>query len=263
MDQHSSRRATLRNLGIGLAAGMTSLAALSQKAAATEASLIAPGANGLHDLTARLSRAPRRRDFKNVPMVLTKPDDWDHQALEEVIAYQNGPKQVWDNTDIASPWLNLMRNSMNTQIWSFKNPDFLIVSATHGLAHLALFDQETWDKYQLAKLTGSKFARNTLLAASTVTGEDPKNYEAEAGPYSSHDNNVATLMRRGAVFLACHNTTWEISERLITGGINPDKLSHEQLAAELTNHVAPGAVLTPGIVGTLVQLQSAGFHYAK
>jgi hypothetical protein len=28
-------------------------------------------------------------------------------------------KQVWDNTGIASPWLNVMRNSLNTQVWSF------------------------------------------------------------------------------------------------------------------------------------------------
>lgn len=32
---------------------------------------------------------------------------------------------------------------------------------------------------------------------------------------------------------------------------NPDKLSHEALAAELTNHLIPGVVLTPGAVGTL------------
>jgi hypothetical protein len=46
-------------------------------------------------------------------------------------------------------------------------------------------------------------------------------------------------------------------------GINPDKLSHPELAAEFTNHLIPGAVLTPGVVGTIPQLQLAGYHYAK
>jgi len=49
---------------------------------------------------------------------------------------------------------------------------------------------------------------------------------------------------------------------LIRNGSNPDKLSHEALAAELTNHLIPEAVLTPGAVATLLKFQEAGFHYA-
>jgi len=90
-------------------------------------------------------------------MILTEPDQWDHEALDAVMAYRPNPKQVWDNTEIGSPWLNLMRNALNAQIWSFKHPDFLSVSATHGTAHLALYDQSMWDKYDLATLAGGKF----------------------------------------------------------------------------------------------------------
>ena len=46
-------------------------------------------------------------------------------------------------------------------------------------------------------------------------------------------------------------------------GVNPDHLSHERMAAEFTNHLIPGVILTPGIVGTLPQLELAGFQYAK
>ena len=46
-------------------------------------------------------------------------------------------------------------------------------------------------------------------------------------------------------------------------GDNPDHLTHPQMAAEFTNHLIPGAVLTPGIVGTLPDLELAGFQYAK
>ena len=35
------------------------------------------------------------------------------------------------------------------------------------------------------------------------------------------------------------------------------------MTAELTNHLVDGVVLTPGIVGTLPELQLAGFAYAK
>jgi len=46
--------------------------------------------------------------------------------------------------------------------------------------------------------------------------------------------------------MACHNAIWELAAALIETGINPDKLSHPELAAELTNHLVDGAVLTPG-----------------
>jgi hypothetical protein len=70
-------------------------------------------------------------------------------------------------------------------------------------------------------------------------------------------------MRRGVVFLACHNAIAEQADRLIKKDVNPDKLSFEQLTAELTNHLIPEVVLTPGVVATLPLLQQAGFHYAK
>ncbi|MFP3541103.1 hypothetical protein, partial [Pseudomonas sp. SIMBA_044] len=60
-----------------------------------------------------------------------------------------------------------------------------------------------------------------------------------------------------------HNSIWETAQKLIDAGTNPDKLSLEALAAELTNHVLPGVIVTPGAVATLVELQQSGFHYAK
>jgi len=75
-------------------------------------------------------------------MILDEPEQWDSDAIATVLAYKGAAKLAWDNTDLAGAWLNGMRNSMNSQIWSFKEPNFLCVSATHGTAHLALYDQE-------------------------------------------------------------------------------------------------------------------------
>lgn len=221
------------------------------------------GAGRLHTLTAALARSPRHRDFKSVPMILTKPSEWDSEALNLILHYRGGPKQVWDNTAIASPWLNLMRNSMNTQVWSFQHPDFLCVSATHGSAHLALYDNVIWDKYHLAKLTKGKFANNKLVTEPAGAHANPKYYEDAEGVFSPHDNSIPVLQKRGAVFLGCHNEVWELTMKLHKKGINPDHLSHEAMAAEFTNHLIPGVVLTPGIVGTLPELELAGFQYAK
>ena len=195
-------------------------------------------------------------------MILDHSDLWDDVALREVIAYRGDRKQVWDNTDLESPWLNLMRNSVNAQVFSFGHSDFLAVSATHSSAHLALFDQDMWSKYRFAEIAGGDFKTNTLIVRKAAPAElsdfqDPRSIFGPAG------NTIPALQSRGVVFMACHNAIWEITGKLLAKGVNPDRLSHEAIAAELTNHLIDGVVLTPGIVATIPELQQAGFHYVK
>jgi hypothetical protein len=264
MKTSSGRRFALRAMGLGMVAGAVAFPAFGiGSASAAEPSLLPSAAKSLEDLAARLRRAPRRRDFKTVPMILSDPEQWDHEALSAVIAYNGAPKQVWDNTGIASPWLNVMRNALNTEVWSFRHSDFLVVSATHGTAHLGLFEPAMWEKYRLATLAGGKFHSNTLIAQQQGAAGDRENYENPAGVFSSDDNSIPALQRRGVVFLACHNAIWELAAHLIAAETNPDELSHEALAAELTNQLIDGVVLTPGIAGTLAELQRAGFTYAN
>jgi intracellular sulfur oxidation DsrE/DsrF family protein len=124
-----------------------------------------------------------------------------------------------------------------------------------------LFDQSMWDKYELAALAGPKFQSNTLIVAKPAPAafldhEDPKSVFGPLG------DTIPALQQRGVVFLACHNAIWEVTAKLIARGTNPDHVSHEAVAAELTNHLVDGVVLTPGIVATIPELQQAGFHYA-
>ena len=265
MDNFAARRRALKTMGLGLA--MAGGAAMVAGPAAASPSLGVPvlpeGAGTLHALMERLAKAPRRRDFKTVPMILDDKDQWDDVALREVMAYRPNPRQVWDNSAIESPWLNLMRNSLNAQIWSFKHPDFLAVSLTHGSAHLALYDEAMWDKYQLTRLAGDKFKTNSLIEEKKAASADPKDYEDPKGVFSPDDNSIPMLMRRGVVFMSCHNAIWEQAGKLIEKGIDPDKLGHEKVAAELTNHLVEGVVLTPGAVATIPELQQVGFHYIK
>ncbi len=260
----TGRRDALRGMGLAIAAasaaGIASAPAMAAGTAAP-APLIPTGAGDLRMLMERLAKAPRRRSFKSVPMILTEPDQWDHEALNEVLAYAPKTKQCWDMTKIDGPWLNLMRNALNSQVWSFKHPDFLVVAECHGTAQVALYDEAMWDKYQLTRLAGDAFKTNTLLISKPAEQANAGNFEDPAGAFSPADNSIPALMRRGAVFMSCHNAIWEQAAALLKANMNPDKLSHEALAAELTNHLVPGVVLTPGAVGTLPELQAAGFHY--
>ena len=264
MNVITGRRGVLRTFALTVATSAIGLASAraAHATAAAESALTPPGATHLDALKKRLAQAPRRRDFKAVPMILNHQEQWDHEALTEVFSYRPAPRQVWDNTDIGGPWLNLMRNALNSQIWSFKHPDFIAVSVTHGTAQLALYDPAIWEKYQLTKLAGDEFKTNTLIIEQKSAAADAANYENPAGPFSGEDNSIPALMRRGVVFMSCHNAIWEHAGALMKTGINPDKLSHDVLAAELTNHLVDGAVLIPGAAGTLPELQQVGFHYA-
>jgi hypothetical protein len=260
----AGRRGVLKTLALTAATGVIGLASARAEPATAdvESPLMPPGATHLDALKKRLAQAPRRRDFKTVPMILSRQEEWDYEALTELLSYRPAPRQAWDNTDIAGPWLNLMRNALNTQIWSFKHPDFLAVSVTHGTAQLALYDPAIWEKYQLTRLAGDEFKTNTAITERKLTSADSANYEDPAGSFSGDDNSIPALMRRGAVFMSCHNAIWEHAAALIRFDINPDKLSLAGLAAELTNHLVEGVVLIPGAAGTLPELQQAGFHYA-
>ena len=91
-----SRRAMVAGGGV--------LAVVTGTAQAAVTTDLAPSEAGkLKALAERLSKAPRRRDFKAVPMILTSSDQWDHEALSEVLAYSGGPKQVWDCLLYTSP----------------------------------------------------------------------------------------------------------------------------------------------------------------
>ncbi len=115
----------------------------------------------------------------------------------------------------------------------------------------------------MAKLAGGDVTRNTFIVAPPASAHDPLDFQSPEGAFSSKDNSIVVLQRRGVVFMACHNAIWEQVERLSAAGHNPDYLPVDRIAAELTNHLIPDVVLTPGAVATLVNLQQAGFAYSR
>ena len=164
MKFNAERRGALAGFGAGVIASW--LSESGPVNAALPVTLAPDNAKNLRELLRVLAGIPRRRDFKTVPMILDDPDLWDAASIAAVLAYTGGPKQAWDNTDLAGSWLNGMRNSMNVQIWSL-------------------------------------------------------------------------------------------------AGQNPDHLTVDAIAAELTNHLIANVILTPGIVGMLVNLQQSGFAYSR
>src|SRR3982074_3023000 len=81
----AGRRAALQSFGLGLVAGAVGLATagFGVAQAAVPPALTPTGAGQLNALMERLAKAPRRRGFKTVPMILTDPQQRDHEALSE------------------------------------------------------------------------------------------------------------------------------------------------------------------------------------
>lgn len=215
----------------------------------------------LERLNVALALAARCRSFVSVPLVVRERDQWDHEASELVLAYRNRARQVWECTDIQGPWLNLMREAVNGQVFAFGNPGFLAVAALHGMAHLALFDQFAWDTYNLSSLGGGTGPMNAFLArnASATPADD---IQAPAGYYGPESNNIPTLQDRGMVFIACHDSIHAIARNL-SKARHGTLAEADKIAADLTNHLAPGVVLVPSVVAFLVELQRVGYTYAK
>jgi intracellular sulfur oxidation DsrE/DsrF family protein len=260
--QSESRRNALRM--VGMAAGALAMVKFAPACAGgmaqavAAASAVPADAGALAALTQRLAAAPRRRSFTRVPFLVDQPDLWDHEAAGELLAYRGNPRQVWENSDIAAAWINLMREAMNGEEFAHHHPDFLAVSATHGNAHVSLFNQSMWDKYPLTELTGGAATRNTFIIEKPGVAPTDDHHDMQ-GFYGVANNNITTLQRRGAVFVACHDSIHAISRHLaIKSSSDPDVI-----AADLTNNLIPGAVLVPSVVAFLVELQRVGFTYAK
>jgi intracellular sulfur oxidation DsrE/DsrF family protein len=215
----------------------------------------------LKRLTERLAAAPRRRNFETVPLIVKDADYWDHEAATELLSYSYNYKQVWDNDELGVAYLGLMREAINGQVFAQRRPDFLAVSATHGLAHLALFSQPMWDKYQLARLTGGKSTSNTFMVEPDGVSESD-DLEKPTGFYGPADNNIVSLQNRGAVFIACHDSIHAIS-RTLHGGAGLAAVAPDTIAADLTNNLIPGVVLVPSVVAFIVDLQHAQYTYVK
>jgi intracellular sulfur oxidation DsrE/DsrF family protein len=244
-----SRRLAL--LGAGGAAAL----------AAAPATAAGPDGPALAALSRRLAAAPRRRGFAAVPLVVDRPELWDHEASAILLDYPGGPKQVWECTDIAAAWPNLMREAINGQVFAHGHPDFLAVAAVHGTAHLALFSQAMWDKYGLAANTHGSLTRNEMVVERPgVSPED--DIQKLDGFYGPGNNNIVSLQRRGAVFVACHDSIHAIA-RGIYAARGAEAGAADEVAAELTNNLIPGTVLVPSVVAYLAEAQRAGFTYAK
>ncbi len=64
------------------------------------------------------------------------------------------------------------------------------------------------------------------------------------------------------VFVACHDSIHAISRDLHKSAEHSE-VSADEIAADLTNSLVPGAVLVPSVMAFIAELQRTGYSYAK
>lgn len=261
LDKPTSRRFALGALGASAVAAVTVGASPVSAKEKTAYPATSQGGRKLRNLSAKLAKAPRRRDFTSVPFMADRKDLWDHEASAVLLGYDGGPRQAWEASEISAAWLNLMRESMNGQVFAHGNEDFLAVAAVHGTAHHSLFSQTMWDKYGLAEMAGSKSKRNDFIVGKSGATEKDDHQDVN-GFYGPANNNIPSLQKRGAVFVACHDSIHAIA-RAIASKESNSGMPADAVAADLTNNLIPGVVLVPSVVAYLAELQDARFTYAK
>src|SRR5215475_16059191 len=103
----STRRGALRALGQGTLA-LSLAGALASQADADPAPPV-PSHGALSSLARTLAALPRRRGFQAVPFILSDKKFWDHEAADALMSYSAPRRQMWEATELAGPWLTLMR----------------------------------------------------------------------------------------------------------------------------------------------------------
>ena len=219
MSYDADRRLALKGLGAGLVTA--GLVAGGSAQAAGEAALAPPGARTLHDLTERLAVIPRRRDYKTVPMILDSDGMVGRRRAQRGVRVQGRPQAVLgphrSRRPLAQPdaqfaqYRDLVVPPPRLPV-RFRDPRSRPSRALRS-GHVGQVPARQDRRRQRR--------RNTFTAVPPAAAHDAADFQALEGAFSSKNNSITVLQRRGAVFLACHNAIWELSERLSAAGRTP------------------------------------------
>jgi intracellular sulfur oxidation DsrE/DsrF family protein len=171
----------------------------------------------------------------------------------------------WPNLANAIIFANI-RNGINAAVFSYGVPEdqMQVVVQAYASASAATYDDFVWAKYRLGEAfkvldpaTGQPATRNIWYrSANPKPATRPS---AQADPYYA-DTSIEGLHRRGVLFLTCHQSIHAHAAAAVADGRNPDNLTANQIAEEISAHLVPGTIMIPGGVLELVRLQDKGYR---
>jgi intracellular sulfur oxidation DsrE/DsrF family protein len=140
-----------------------------------------------------------------------------------------------------------------------------VVVQAYASAIAAMYDDFIWQKYRFGEFANITDPTTKQPAVRNIWYASPNPAPASiptdrANAYYS-DTSIQGLQRRGVLFLACHQTIHAHAGALAADSTrNADKLSADQIVADIQAHLIPNALLVPAAVGELVRLQDKGYR---
>ncbi len=205
--------------------------------------------------------------------IVWKENQWKQPEFNTLLNLKRTVKLVIDCAVIEDgEVLGAARNALNAMHYGFgvaKN-EIQVIAALHGPANLLNYDDYIWQKYKVGEWfklddpeTGKPATRNifypskasgTAGAGLHYTSQDENNPDS-----AEQDTSIEGLRARGVRFLSCHFAT-EAQARVILKRFSL-KQEPEEIVSEMLAHTVPGALVVPGVVGSVTMLQSVG-HYS-
>jgi hypothetical protein len=201
---------------------------------------------------------------QNVPggaRLVERKADFDAAAFAKTVGRQAEIRQVWEAVAFKPGIWNNVKNAFNGLQFGFGYPagSMAIAFAGHGPSASYGYSDYVWKKYRIGEFfsitdaSGSPATRNAYVAARAP-------FDASASPDdengSYQDASIETLQRRGLMLLTCHTAVEEQARGLVKKGLAPSGMTADGVAADILQHLIPGAIVVPSMVATIAVLQA-------
>lgn len=191
--------------------------------------------------------------------------DFDEAAFDAAVGRDADIRQLYESVAFRPTMWNNVKNSFNGLQFGFGYPSgrIAVAFAAHGPSAAYGYTDYIWKKYRIGEYfnltdaAGAVLQSNTFVAARAPFDENA-NPDDDKGTYQ--DTSIATLQRRGLIYLNCHTATEEQARGIVKKGFAPAGMSAADVANDMLTHLIAGAIVVPAMVATIAVLQ-AKYHY--
>lgn len=217
-------------------------------------------------LVAASSAAASAQTVPGGTHLVERKADFDEAQFRQIVGRPAKIRQVFEQIAFKPQALQNIKNSLNgLQFgYGYSPSDIAIAFAPHGPAAALNYTDYLWDKYKLGDFFAIKDPQGATIA-SNVWVKSKSTGTASDGPDDANgmyqDTSIATLQKRGVIFLCCHTAVEEQARNLVKAGAPAAGANPTEVANDMLTHLIPGALVVPSMVATMAVLQSE-YHYS-
>ena len=207
------------------------------------------------------SNAPvRAQSIPGGTHLVERKADFDEAGFAAIVGRGADIRQLYESVAFKPTIWNNVKNSFNgLQFgYGYAADKIVVAFAAHGASAAYGYTDYVWQKYRIAEYFNLTDSTGALLQSNTFAAPraafDP-NAEPDDEKGSYQDTAIATLQRRGLIYLNCHTATEEQARGIVNKGLAPAGMSAADVADDILTHLIPGALVVPSMVATIAVLQ--------